>query len=131
MSPKIKNIIILLLLAVALFLAYFFFIKGGEEDAAGLISSPAAAPVSAVPKNLSNGDFLSLLLNVKNIKLEESILSDPAFDSLFDSSISITPDGTEGRLNPFAPLGFDIMPSFQEGAQVAPPSGGSVPKKTN
>ena len=56
-----------------------------------------------------NQDFLSLLLNVKSIKLDSTIFDDPAFLSLYDSSITLTPDGTEGRVNPFAPLGADVV----------------------
>ena len=54
-------------------------------------------------------DFLSLLLNVKNIKLDDSIFSDPAFINLHDSSITLTPDAVVGRPNPFAQFGNDAV----------------------
>jgi hypothetical protein len=54
-------------------------------------------------------DFFALLLNVKNIKLDDAILSDPAFLSLRDSSIVLVPDGNEGRPNPFAKFGNDAV----------------------
>ena len=63
-----------------------------------------------------------VLLNVKNIKLDDSIFSDIAFSNLRDSSITLIPDGTEGRPNPFAPIGSD--------ASVAPVNNSSVPKTT-
>ena len=53
--------------------------------------------------------FISLLLSVKSIKLDDSILSDQAFNSLKDSTIEIVGDGTEGRPNPFAPIGTDVL----------------------
>ena len=52
-------------------------------------------------------DFLTLLLSVKNIKLDDAIFFDVAFNSLHDSSITLIPDGTEGRPNPFAQFGND------------------------
>ena len=42
---------------------------------------------------------------VKNIKLNDAIFSDVTFNSLRDSSITLTPDGNEGRPNPFAQFG--------------------------
>jgi hypothetical protein len=118
MTPKVKNIIIITAVAVALILVYFFFLKPSAPQA-NLVSS---APGAALPDMSSTGtstasttsgtplpqDFLTLLLNVNNIKLNDSIFSDPAFNNLHDSSITLTPDGTEGRPNPFAQLGEDI-----------------------
>ena len=109
--PKIKNIIIFIAIGVAIALIYIFFIKPSPEDSATLISSsgapevpnPASLDTSAIP----TADFLNLLLNVRNIKLNNAIFSDNAFKSLRDSSIILIPDGNEGRVNPFAPIGLD------------------------
>jgi len=110
MMSKIKNIIIFLVIAIVLILGYVFFFKK-EPDQGNLVSS---APGSTAPTSnntesvdLITGDFLSMLLNVKNIKLDESIFTDPAFLTLRDSSILLIPDGSEGRPNPFAPIGFE------------------------
>lgn len=115
MAPKIKNIIIFTTIAAAFVLIYIFFIKSPSGEV-GLISSPSSLP--NVDGTLPDGnapnetslvarDFLTLLLNVKNIKLDDNIFSDPAFTSLHNSSITLTPDGTEGRPNPFAQFGND------------------------
>ncbi|HTE48965.1 MAG TPA: hypothetical protein VK675_03605 [Candidatus Paceibacterota bacterium] len=109
--PKIKNIIIFLVIGAAIAAIYIFFIKPSPQDSATLVSSSGTP---AVP-NLATGDtnateaqdFLNLLLNVRNIKLNSTIFSDNAFISLHDSSITLTPDGNEGRVNPFARIGFD------------------------
>ena len=110
MLPKIKNIIIFLSIAVAIVLIYLFVFKKSDEGA-NLQSTGATVPVvaevaSPVASSLDK-DFLPLLLNVKNIKLEDSIFKDKAFISLVDSSIVLTPDGNEGRINPFAPFGYE------------------------
>jgi len=118
MIPKIRNIIIFVIIAAVLILAYIFFVRP-SSDQGSLISSPSTTPLpnvsnSGTDAGAQNGnslvpqDFLTLLLNVKNIKLDDAIFSDPAFNNLHDSSIVLTPDGTEGRPNPFAQFGNDI-----------------------
>ena len=129
MTPKIKNIIIFVAIGAVLVLIYIFFIKPAP-DQGSLVSSNTVLPnvnTSGVDTSFPNGatsvtqDFLTLLLNVKNIKLDDTIFSDPAFNSLHDSSITLTPDGTEGRPNPFAQFGND------SGVIVAPLSTPTVP----
>lgn len=111
--PKIKNIIIFVAIGAALVLIYVFFIKP-DPDIPVLVSSipnPIAQNGEALNRNSSvAGEFLNLLLNVKNIKLDDAIFSDDAFNSLHDSSITLIPDATEGRSNPFAPIGSDKIP---------------------
>ncbi|MEK7539348.1 MAG: hypothetical protein AAB595_01780 [Patescibacteria group bacterium] len=112
--PKLKNIIIFLTIGAVFVFIYFFYIKGSSsKDGAPLVSSSSGSPVANGTEGDVNSsitqDFLALLLNVKNIKLDDAIFSDNAFTSLHDSSITLTPDGTEGRPNPFAPLGTDVV----------------------
>ena len=111
MLKTIKNIIIYVILAAVLTLVYLYFIKKSPNQEI-LISSVA----TTLPETKTNDqtskltkDFLSILLNVKNIKLDDSIFLSPAFSNLRDSSISLVQDQIEGRLNPFAPLGSDIV----------------------
>jgi hypothetical protein len=119
MASKIKNIIIFVIIAAVFILIYIFFIKP-SPDQASLVSSPSGTSLpnvndSGIGTNIPSGNslvpknFLTLLLNVKNIKLNDAILSDPVFNSLRDSSIVLTPDGTEGRPNPFAQFGNDSV----------------------
>ena len=129
--PTTKNIIIFTAIATALILIYVFFIKKAPDTATLITSTPAPFsqdtglpdPNSAIAK-----DFLTLLLSVKNIKLDDAIFSDNAFSSLRDSSITLIPDGNEGRMNPFAPFGTDSValptktenPSINTGASTLP-----------
>jgi hypothetical protein len=122
MNSKIKNIIIISVVAVLLILIYIFFIKPAPAEQ-NLVSSASQSAVSGdttIPdqNSLISKDFLSLLLSVKSIKLDDSIFSDGAFLNLKDSTISLTPTGDEGRPNPFAPIGFDAV--------VAPPPANTV-----
>jgi hypothetical protein len=106
---KIKNILIFLGIALVLILIYVFVFKK-SPDQPSLISSSGNAVLPTTTQNATSTisqDFLAVLLSVKNIKIDDSIFSDPAFLSLNDSTIELVSDGTEGRQNPFAPLGSD------------------------
>ncbi len=116
--PKLKNIIIYVIIAAAVFSAYFFFLRPGPAEE-NLVSSPGGSLLdvnSAVVPGVGAGEpavaknFLSLFLSVKNIKLDGALFIDPVFKSLKDSSITLVPDSTEGRPNPFARLGSDTPP---------------------
>ncbi len=116
--PKIRNIIIFATIGAILVLIYIFFIKSSSDEDVVLISS---VPAVSETTTTTSGDtsviaqeFLTLLLSVKGIKLNDAIFSTNAFNSLRDSSIVLVPDGNEGRPNPFAPIGVDIV--------VSPPS---------
>lgn len=109
---KIKNIIIFTVIVVLLTLAYIFFIKKSPEEQ-NLVSF---SPTNTVLPDIGAGqdlliakDFLSVLLSVKSIKLDDTIFSDKAFINLRDSSILLVSPGNEGRLNPFAPIGYEAV----------------------
>ncbi|MFA6585803.1 MAG: hypothetical protein WCS86_01425 [Candidatus Paceibacterota bacterium] len=112
MASKIKNIILFTVIAAVLILIYIFFIKKAPEEA-NLTSSPitttsTSGDTSTIDQNSAlTRDFLSVLLNVKNIKLDDAIFSDASFNNLRDSSILLVASGDEGRPNPFAPIGSD------------------------
>ncbi|MFA5840691.1 MAG: hypothetical protein WC847_00220 [Candidatus Paceibacterota bacterium] len=119
MTPKIKNIIIFSGIALAFILIYIFFIKSSPPQAN--LESTANTPLPNIDGTLPGAstintnsqvakEFLTLLSSVKNIKLDDVIFSDQAFNTLRDSSITLIPDGTEGRPNPFAQFGNDTIP---------------------
>src|SRR3989338_5104033 len=119
MTSKIKNIIIFVVIAAVLALAYFLFIRGTSDEAPLVSSTPdSALPGAPTADNTTEenagvaADFLALLLNVKNIKLDDTVLSDIVFAHLRDSTINLDRDTDEGRPNPFAPFGAEgISPS--------------------
>lgn len=128
MVPKIRNIIIFIAIAAIFVLIYIFFIKS-SPDQGSLVSTPSSTSDvdgSEADTNIPNEtplvaqDFLMLLLNVKNIKLDDAIFFDAGFNSLHDSSITLTPDGNEGRPNPFAQFGNDNIPTPQNTANTLP-----------
>jgi len=119
MNPKIKNIILFTVIAIVMISIYVLFIKkepeqanlvtfSSEENLANnTIASTRSTLVEQADPQIAK-DFLSILLSVKNISLDDSIFTDIAFISLRDSSILLVPLGDEGRPNPFAPIGTEI-----------------------
>ena len=116
--PKIRNILIFVAIAAALVLVYIFFVKPSldSQNQAGLVSSTstnssgvATTTTTTGTDSSVTGDFLSLLLNINTIKLDDGIFDDPAFNSLHDSTITLIPDVTQGRTNPFAQFGSDSV----------------------
>jgi len=119
MNPKLKNAIIFIVIGIAMVAIYLVFIKKDPEQSNLTVSSqgnaanPTASTTSGavssanvVDSGLSK-DFLSVLLSIQNITLDDSIFSDLAFMNLKDSTILLVPDGSEGRPNPFAPIGSE------------------------
>ena len=133
MTPKIKNILIFVLIGVVMVWIYVFFIKGTPEDTTALTSTAGSMVDTTTGVTEQNSeiaqDFLSLLLNIKSITLQDSIFADPAFISLKDSSIELVPDGNEGRPNPFAPIGSDVIavPVTSETTATTTPTSTTTP----
>lgn len=76
----------------------WYALSGGGPAAAPTLTTTAAVGTSAADKNL-----VSTLLALRAVKLDASILNNPAFLSLKDFSTQIVPEPV-GRPNPFAPL---------------------------
>lgn len=150
--PTIRNIIIFVVIAAIFVSIYIFYIKSNSSTQENLVSSAPVtqSPVSATPPTSSSPasssassatapatddpalaqNFLTLLLGVEKIELKDGIFADTAFQSLHDSSITLTSDGTEGRVNPFAPLGTDFVNTLPASTSITPtatsaPSGAS------
>lgn len=126
MKSQIRNIIIFVAIGLVFVFIYLIFIKGDNKEVPALVgttslnTSSTKTPTSAKDSEIAQ-DFLTLLLNVKNITLNDAIFSDKAFMSLHDSSILLVPDGNEGRPNPFAPIGTDVGNVPIQSTPVAPP----------
>ena len=128
--PTTRNIAIFGAIAAIFVLVYIFFLRSPSDNGAALISSSDTSSDASLQvttassdNSLMANDFLTLLLSVKSIKLDDAIFADSAFFSLHDSSITLVPDGNEGRSNPFAPIGSDPLPP----PPPAPPSTAPAP----
>lgn len=107
MNPKIKNLIIFSVIFILLVVGYVVFFRGSPQPAltttTGIPLPSATAPTGDVGQ-----EFLTTLLNLKNIQLNDSVFNNPAFSKLQDYTITLVPEGNEGRVNPFAPIGTDF-----------------------
>lgn len=90
-----KNLALIGIVAAALGALYYFYSSG---DSGALLTSDAAAPSPA------SQEILTALGNLRTIKLDNSIFTDPLFLSLSDFGVVIPPVAA-GRRNPFAPVG--------------------------
>lgn len=96
-------------LGLVMVFGYFSLFGGDSADDASLVSAPEAGLSDSSGGSSIQQEFLPILLNIKNLKLDDSIFQDPAFISLTDSTMVLVPDGNEGRPNPFAPIGSDTV----------------------
>ncbi len=104
---KFKKWIGIGIAVVIAFFVYSYFFTGSPEP---VLSSESSTSTQSIDQ-----DLINLLLTLNAIKLDDSIFSDPAFQSLQDFGKDLVPEPV-GRPNPFAPLG-SISAASQAGAQ--------------
>lgn len=128
MKSIIRTIIIVVVVAGAGYAGYYYFFKakaqpagtGGLATTAGTgaatgtatttTNAPSLAPTGDTSAPLDSAvaqDFLTQLLNIQSIKIDDSIFTSKAFTTLKDFNLPIPEDTNPGRPNPFAPLGLD------------------------
>lgn len=94
-KSEIKNIIIFAAILIGVFLAYNYFFKSETQN---------ISTVSSVSDAVRNDELLGILSKIKAIKINTTLLQDPAFRSLrYTETILPRPD--TGRPNPFIPVG--------------------------
>lgn len=110
MSTKLRNLIILVVVITLLFVLYKIFVTGKPKTSSQLTSLNQSTVIDT--KTLAEGqEFLNNLNILKNITLDNSMFNNnnEAFVKLIDYSVDIGHDTNPGRLNPFAPLGVDVV----------------------
>jgi hypothetical protein len=97
---KYKTLIITVVLIAAGAIFYTLYLKpaGGVEILTSSGENAALAPVE--------NDFISMLFELRAVKIDGRIFQDSIFRSLKDYSQDIKPEPV-GRRNPFAPIGVD------------------------
>ncbi|MFQ5661981.1 MAG: hypothetical protein ACE5F2_01885 [Candidatus Paceibacteria bacterium] len=94
---KYKTLILIVGAVIIAAVAYTIFF-GGEDDSL-LVAEPQDNAASVEESNL-----LTLLLDLRSVKLNDTLFSDPVFKSLEDFGQELTAEPV-GRENPFAPIG--------------------------
>jgi hypothetical protein len=98
---KYKNIIIVAIIIVIVAFSYNLFADKTDKS---LLTSE----VKGAKNSVLETDLLSILIDLRLIKLDDSIFSDKAFQSLRDFGQDIAPEPV-GRKNPFAPVDTNIF----------------------
>ncbi|MDD4803595.1 MAG: hypothetical protein PHN69_00235 [Candidatus Pacebacteria bacterium] len=94
-----KNIFIIGIVLITLFMAGYY-LYGKKTDDASLVEEI---------RKSESGDakyIYNLLQKMSNVKLTDTIFSEPSFIGLRDNTVSLTSQ-EPGRNNPFAPIGTD------------------------
>jgi hypothetical protein len=108
---KIVKIILGFIVLAAILGAGLYFLAGSKKNTtAEPLSSQTGVTENAGATNSQTVDsdqFLGLLLSISSIALDDSLFMTSSFRSLRDFSTTLTKDTTNGRPNPFAPLGQD------------------------
>lgn len=102
---KYKTILLIIAIVIIAFIAYGFLFGGEKDDS--LLVSDSVFESSDSTGAIVESDLLTLLLDIRSIKLDESVFSNEAFKSLEDFGQDIVPEPV-GRENPFAPVDFVI-----------------------
>lgn len=103
LKGNIKNIVILVVVLGAAFYLYSYFFGGNSSTDALSVSGPAVEG-GGVGK-----DLLVILADLRTLKLDDSIFTDPSFRALKNFRVELTPEPV-GRDNPFAPINGSASP---------------------
>lgn len=111
-----RNLIIsLAILLIVGFAGYFYVTRDRVSDADLLVGVPVQNVASV------DGDLLSALSDLRTLRLDDTIFSNPKFNSFQNFSTTIQPQPA-GRQNPFAPLSA-LAPVGQSTDSTSPEPG--------
>ena len=108
MNSTLKNIFIFVLIIGVLGGGYYYFV-GNKAPAPALTGVDTTGSTDASAEAGVQDEFLSTLLNIKTLQLDDAIFTSTAFRSLQDFTTELVDQGNEGRANPFAPIGTDAL----------------------
>lgn len=132
MKKGTRTIIILIVILAIAVVAYFVFGQGDVQQQGGLVSENTNTSVSSPINQPSSPaidvgqEFISTLLNLQSINLDTTLFSMPTFVTLENRTLTFEDVQTNGRPNPFAPIGVGVVPvtlapleTPEEGGQAA------------
>ena len=88
----------MVVIILAAIIAYFYYIGGNTAANSSLETSQETSDAQ-----LAGSRVLSLLNQIKSLKIDTSLFSDPTYQTLRDYTVAI-PQEEVGRPNPFAPI---------------------------
>jgi hypothetical protein len=103
---KYKNIFLAIIIAVIVFFLYTRFFGNSENQSDSLLIAGSGGTTQEIT---IGKEFLSVLLELRSINLDESLFESKSFLILRDFSQEVEPQAS-GRPNPFREIGFDPIP---------------------
>ena len=108
---RYQTILLFVLIVIGAFLVYqYFFAPSTEAPLTTTNSLSASGP---------DQDLIALLLELKSIRLDNTLFNDSVFKSMQDFSKELVQE-PQGRPNPFAPLGATIGAGGAVAAPILP-----------
>ncbi len=98
---NIKNISAFILIIIAIFFG-IWYLSGSNSGSQGSLSS--LTTTTASPQSSSAQYIYTLLQQMAQVKLDDSVFQDSVFKRLQDNTVTLSAQPT-GRDNPFAPVG--------------------------
>ena len=98
MSSTIRNIMLLVGVIAVAGVIYYTFFSGDEEEA---LTNDGISGKEQV--QLETETLLARIQDLSQIKIDQSLFSDPRFMSLTNWRVEL-PEESSGRTNPFAPI---------------------------
>lgn len=105
-SPS-KGTFIALIAIVGISLLIYFYYKGTPNDSS-TSSIETTGTAESYDAKIASERVISLLNEIKSLKIDPSIFNSAVYKSLVDYSITV-PEQFVGRVNPFEPIGGNII----------------------
>lgn len=118
MHNKYNKFLIVSTIFISISVLSFYFMASVKNEkiiptvyGSSLLSSKGLnSPLEMASGAASDFSFLSSLFSLKKIKIDVSLFSNKSFNSLKNNSVKLE-QVNPGRINPFAPIGSDGVPS--------------------
>lgn len=92
---KSKSLIIGVVVIIVIVIIYFYMSGSSSSSSNSLLQGEDVSGIGA--------NELMLLNQIKSLHIDTTLFKDPAYTSLVDYTVAITPENV-GRPNPFAPI---------------------------
>ena len=89
---------IIAIVIIAVLIVFFYLSGDSAPKDKSLLSIETSSEV-----DVASSQVLSLLNQIKSLKIDNSLFSDPSYNTLRDYSVAVPPLNV-GRQNPFAPI---------------------------
>ncbi|MDP3988747.1 MAG: hypothetical protein Q8P93_00720 [bacterium] len=121
------NIVLIVLIIVAIGVLGYYMVQPDSEPQTGLVAAGFSTGDGITAAAIHNQEFIQLLQNLKNTKIERSFFETSVFKSLREFGRPLD-EQPKGRSNPFAEFGVgNVVPKTQKNEA---PSSRQLPSAT-